>query len=544
MASHKIRKLKKVLTNSSPFEIDLYIRKKWQLHKSDILKEIHDLPTLELFKEKVDFNGISYQDFCEILKTCKYEKGVFLMENAGMDISKTGLSPDDKDFVDVDFLYVVSDLRLFKYMVEVCCLPLNIEKVLSYYSDIRIIKYLLDRPECKKIKKKSYIFSASLEKTKLLEDKGFLFGKNSRFSFTGENNLNYLFDKTLNLKHKLDFLVNKELTPYIFKEMLKINFIETEKMMKRFLYINNITYSPEIYIIAAEEGLFRFERLNLSGFNILAKRDINRKKLLKLLPKERRMKIINQRNDKNENFLWYYHALENISMRDIRYLLKNGLEYNFKNNDDQSFLEKAKTTFKVKQYFIDLGISGLSIEKTLFNYVETPKRSTLSDIINYCEYNKIALDVYLFRNFIVYPEKRVTIKNVRKVLQSKMFNIKKAILEDYSIFHPDRFYENGEEQCVLFSVLKKLIDLERKDSKGAYLIYNFSPFFVDDFVKAGFDIDLIPNKKNELIDFISDEDELDEFWEAVYKIKQEKEKKALDGIINVSADDNHSRKRI
>lgn len=77
MASHKIRKFKKVLINNSPFEIDLYIRKKWQLNKSDILKEIHDLSTLELFKEKIDFSGMNYQDFCEILKTCKYEKGVF-----------------------------------------------------------------------------------------------------------------------------------------------------------------------------------------------------------------------------------------------------------------------------------------------------------------------------------------------------------------------------------------------------------------------------------------------------------------------------------
>lgn len=541
MASHKIHKFKKILTNTLPSEVNLYIEKKWGLYKADILREIHDLPTLKLYSEKVDFTGISYQEFCGILKTCKYEKGVFLMELVGMDISKTKITPDNDEFVDVDFLYVVSDFRLFKYMVEVCGLPLDVKKVLNYHNNKRIIKYILNRPECKKTKKKSYVFSASLEKTKLLEEKGFPFNKKSRLYFKGEDNINYVFDKTKDLNHKLDFIANEALTPYILKKLLKINFMETKSRINQFFY--SLSYSPEIYMIADKEGVLSLEYLDKSGFNILTKRGINKRKLLELLPKERRRKLITQRNDNNENFLWDYHALENVSMRDIKYLLKNGLEYNFKNNEERSFLENANATFKIKQYFIDLGIDRLDIGKTLCNYVETPKRNTFSDVISYCECNKIALDIDLFRNFIVYPESRITIRNIIKLLKSKILNVKEAILEDYSILCPNKFYENGEEQYVLFSVLKKLIDLNRKDSKGAYLIYNFSPFFVSNFVNAGFNIELIPNRKDGLSDFISDQYELDEFWEVVYKIKQEKEKKSLDSIINVSIE-HHSRKRI
>lgn len=459
-----------------------------------------------------------------------------------MDILKNRPARLDEEFIYMDFLCSVSDFKLFKYMVEVCGLPLNVLKVLNHHNNIRIVKYILDRPEYKKIKKKSYIFSSNLEKTKLLEEECFPFNKKSRSYFTGEENVNYLFDRTQDLNHKLDFIANKSLTPYIFKKLLKINFIKTRNRINRFF--NSISYSPEIYVIADKEGVFSLEDVDQLGFNILAKRSMNRIKLLELLPEERRRKLINQRNNNDENFLWDYNALEDASMREIRYLLKNGLEYNFKNNKGESFLEHTRATFKLKQYFIDLGIDGLDIGKTLCNYIENPKRSTFSDIISYCEYNKIAFNVDLFRNFVVYPEKRITVKNIVKILQSKTLKIKEALLEDYSIFSPCKFYENGEEQCVLFSVLKKLIDLDRKDSKGAYLVYNFSTFFVDNFVKAGFDIDLIPNKKNELSDFISDEDELDEFWEAVYKIKQEKEKKTLGSIINVPADDNQSRKRI
>lgn len=542
MTSHKVRKFKKILTNTLPSEVNLYIEKKWGLYKADILREINDLPTLKLYSEKVDFTGISYQEFCGILKTCKYEKGVFLMELGGMDISKTKITPDNDEFIDVDFLYVVSDFRLFKYMVEVCGLPLDVKKVLNYHNNKRIIKYILNRPECKKIKKKSYVFSASLEKTKLLEEKGFPFNKKSRLYFKGEDNINYVFDKTKDLNHKLDFIANEALTPYIFKKLLKIDFMKTKSRINRFFY--SLSYSAEIYMIADKEGVLSLEDLDRSGFNILTKRGINKRKLLELLPRERRRKLITQRNDNNENFLWDYQALGNVSMRDIRYLLKNGLEYNFKNNKGQSFLETAKVNFKLKQYFIDLGIDGLDIEKTLCNYIEMPKRSTVTDIISYCEYNNIPFNVYLFREFIVYPEKRITVKNIRKIFQSKTMNIKEAILEDYSILCPDRFYENGEEQYVLFSVLKKIMNLDRRDSKGSYLIYNFSPFFVSNFVNAGFNIDLIPNKKDGLSDFISDQYELDEFWEVVCKIKQEKEKKSLDSIIKVATDDNHSRKRI
>lgn len=542
MTSHKVRKFKKILTNTLPSEVNLYIEKKWGLYKADILREINDLPTLKLYSEKVDFTGISYQEFCGILKTCKYEKGVFLMELGGMDISKTKITPDNDEFIDVDFLYVVSDFRLFKYMVEVCGLPLDVKKVLNYHNNKRIIKYILNRPECKKIKKKSYVFSASLEKTKLLEEKGFPFNKKSRLYFKGEDNINYVFDKTKDLNHKLDFIANEALTPYIFKKLLKIDFMKTKSRINRFFY--SLSYSAEIYMIADKEGVLSLEDLDQSGFNILTKRGINKRKLLELLPRERRRKLITQRNDNNENFLWDYQALGNVSMRDIRYLLKNGLEYNFKNNKGQSFLETAKVNFKLKQYFIDLGIDGLDIEKTLCNYIEMPKTSTVTDIISYCEYNNIPFNVYLFREFIVYPEKRITVKNIRKIFQSKTMNIKEAILEDYSILCPDRFYENGEEQYVLFSVLKKIMNLDRRDSKGSYLIYNFSPFFVSNFVNAGFNIDLIPNKKDGLSDFISDQYELDEFWEVVCKIKQEKEKKSLDSIIKVATDDNHSRKRI
>lgn len=526
MMSYTIRKFRKVLKDGSPEDVQNFIDKKNDPYFVYIFRWLHDLESLKLYNDKIGLKNIIHFAHWDILISSKFKKGKFLIES--------GLNPHIKSSSGYSLLPFIKDFKFFKYLVEDIKVKVDVEEVLNKSDDPRIIKYMINYSK-NKSRPKYIISSRSIIKTKILEENGFCFNEKSINNFKGIDNINYLFDITKDEEMKFEFLKNQAITPYILKTLFLTDEEKTKEGFKKHCrYISHKTS-----ILAYELGILNIFREEDELYNFFGNYSGKSNILfLKGLPQDVRRKLLNERNHNNESFLWSSEALRDNNLNDIKYLIDNGLEFNFLNNKGESFLEKARTNLNIKQYFINLGLNK-NLEKTAKNNTYGQELNKLDDYINYSIKNKIPLCLDLLQYFIRFDSTDINYKNIVKMFSYDFLGIKKAFLNNHNLFK-DALIENKKIVQFIISILGE--DINKADIKGVYLPYSFSPNCLEIFVKEGFDINLVPNDIKSIQKYM-DKSDAKEFIEKSNLIKLGIENKELHKLIKENSIEK-SKKRI
>lgn len=519
---YTIRKFKKILREGTSEDIKMYIKKKQDPWFENILCFINDIESLKLYDEKIGLSTVNPKFHFLILSNARYEKGVFLIEK--------GFSPymQHKDLGNL--LNTVTDFHFFKYLLEVQKLKIEPELFFIMQGKIKFIKYILDKGfpihEVNEIR--------SIRHLKLFEKHGLTFSKDCYKWVQGEEEINYLYD-IASEEDKSFFIKNRHITPYIIDKICK----ESETLTKELnVYLKDVGWmviSAKTLAFAHSKGMVDIYRGD-RHYNILSHhhniRDI--KYLLRHLSSDERKKLLNEKNEAGESFLWGAQCIRNLSIKDIEYLISEGLDFSFLNDKGESFLEKTMVHITVKQFFIDKGAPIPDIKKTCTMDTYGQELGTLEEYTEYVLKNKCMFCPKLFKMFLDFDP---GFKSIKVLIENDTARIRERFLKNYKTIS----YISNKK--IIRYLIKLLPSVNTPDKKGNYLIYNFDPVYIDEFLKAGMSLDLIPDSKKEIEKRVS-EDYAQEFFEAIIKKKLGKQNRELKSLITDSEDSEKVKRRI
>lgn len=507
---YTIRKFKKILREGTSEDIKMYIKKKQDPWFENILCFIHDIESLTFYDEKIGLSTVDPGFHFQILSNARYEKGVFLIEK--------GFSPYMQDRELGNLLNTVTDFNFFKYLLDVQKLKIEPEFFFIMQSKIKFIKYILDEGfplhEVDEIR--------SINHLKLFEKYGITLSKNCYKWIQGEDEVNYLFD-IANEQDKALFVKNRYITPYVIKKIYEGSEILRKELSTYLKDIGWMVISAKALAFSHSKGLvdiFRGDRChNVLSHTHYDIRDI--KYLFKQLSSDERKKLLNAKNEEGESFLWTALCLRRFSVKDMEYLISEGLDFSFLNYKGESFLEKTRVHITVKQFFIDKGTPVPDIKRTCDMNTYGQELGTLKEYAEYVLKNRSVFCPKLFKMFLDFePE----FKSIKLLLENNNTGIRKRFLKNYKTIS----YVTNKK--IIRYLIKLLPSVNKPDKKGNYLIYNFEPVYIDEFLKAGMSINLIPDSRKEIEQMVN-EDYAQEFFECIMEKKLKKQNKELKSLL-------------
>lgn len=530
---YTVRKFKKLLQTGTAQDVEEFIKNK-DAFFDYIFRFIHDTKILKLYKEKVGFSSVNKMCHWDILLSCRYEKGVFLVKN--------GFDPHIVDpFTGENILKWIKDFRFFKYLVEEEKVKIDSQSIIESQSDLRIIKYILD----KGYKVESVSYTNGLEKTKLLHQCGVKFSKGCRERTMRRETLNYLYDITDSNEEKFDFLDNNNVTCYILNRLIRES--ETDDRIKNLVFEKirsqyhslNCFLNIDVLLFAHKEGIINIFDCS-DDFNILekAKRistiaDI--KKLFKDINDEDIKKLLNGKNKNGESFLWAKEAVRGFSIKDMEYLIEKGLEYKFLNKQGESFLEKTMLDLKVKQFFLDKGTPVSDIAKTANADTCGIELNKLSEYLDYSLNNNFPLSENIINILVNNVAGNMTLKNIKRMFENTQTGVREKFLNNYSLI------KGVSGKKMLLFLINALPSINKKDKKGAFIIYYYDPYYMDLFIKEGLDLNIIPNDIEELKKYMRKHEAM-ALFEKIVEAKVHNENQTLKALL--TSDSSVKKKRI
>lgn len=520
---YTIRKFKKILREGTSEEVRMYIKKKQDPWFENILCFIHDIESLKLYDEKIGLSTVNPKFHFLILSDALYEKGVFLIEK--------GFSPYMRHKDLGNLLNIVTDFNFFKYLLDVQKLKIEPDFFFIMQGKIKFIKYILDKGfplhEVDEIR--------SIRHLKLFEKYGITLSKNCYKWIQGEDEFNYLFD-IANEQDKALFVKNRYITPYVMEKIYEGSEILKKELVTYLKDIGWMVISAKALAFAHSKGLvdiFRGDRhYDILSHNHYKIRDI--KYLFQQLSSDERKKLLNEKNEEGESFLWSAQSIRKFSVKDIKYLISEGLDFSFLNNKRESFLEKAMVHITVKQFFIDKGTPVPDVQRTCNMDTYGQELGTLEEYTEYVLKNKSVFCPKLLKMFLDFDP---GFKSIKDLIENDTTGIKKRFLKNYKTIS----YISNKK--IIRYLIKLLPSVNTPDKKGNYLIYNFDPVYIDEFLKAGMSLDLIPDSKKEIEKRVS-EDYAQDFFETIIKKKLEKQNSQLRSLITDSGDSEKVKRRI
>lgn len=530
---YTVRKFKKVLQTGTVQDVKEFVNSRDDAFFDYIFRFIHDIEVLKLYEEKVGFSSVNIMCHWDILLSCRYEKGVFLVKN--------GFDPHIVDtFTGENILKSVKDFKFFKYLVEEEKVKIDSQSIIDSQSDLRIIKYILD----KGYKVDSVSYTNGLAKTKFLHEYGVKFTQNCRKVVRCRETLDYLYDITGSNEEKLDFLDNNNVTCYILNKLITegkkdegVRSIIVEKIRSQYHSLNCFL-NIDVLLLAHKEGIIDIFDCS-DNFNILGKAKriktiADMKKLFKDMNSEDIKKLLNEKNEKGESFLWAKEAVRGFSIKDMEYLIKKGLEYHFLNKEGKSFLEKTIVDLKVKQFLLEKNVPVSSISKTADLDTCGIELNSLNDYIDYSLHYNFHLSEKII-SFLGQQSSNITLKNIRKMFENAQTGVKEKFLDNYSII------KGISSEKIIRYLIKNLPSVNDKDKSGAFLIYYCSPEYMDLFIKEGLDVTLLPDNIEKIKKYIRKHQAM-ALFEKIIEAKVQNENKALRTLL--TSDSSIKKKRI
>lgn len=530
---YTVRKFKKVLQTGTAQDVEEFIKNK-DAFFDYIFRFIHDTKILKLYKEKVGFSSVNKMCHWDILLSCRYEKGIFLVKN--------GFDPHIVDtFTGENILKWIKDFRFFKYLVEEEKVKIDSQSIIESQSDLRIIKYILD----KGYKIESVSYTNGLEKTKLLHQCGVKFSKGCRERTMCRETLNYLYDITDSNEEKFDFLDNNNVTCYILNRLIRES--ETDDRIKNLVFEKirsqyhslNCFLNIDVLLFAHKEGIINIFDCS-DDFNILGKAKriktiADMKKLFKDMSSEAIKKLLNEKNEKGESFLWTKEAIRGFSVKDMEYLIEKGLEYDFLNTEGQSFLEKTMVDLKVKQFFLEKKVPVSSISKTAGLDTCGIELNNLNDYIDYSLHYNFCLPEKMI-NFLGRESSNMTLKNVKKIFENPKTGVKEKFIKDYSLIKGMSLSKK-----TIRYLIKNIPSVNNKDDSGAFLIYYCSPEYINLFIKEGLNVMLLPDDIEKFRKYMRKHEAM-ALFEKIVEAKVHNENQTLKALL--TSDSSVKKKRI
>lgn len=531
---YAVRKFKKVLKTGTAQDVKEFIKNREDAFFDYIFRFIHDTEILKLYEEKVGFSSVNKMCHWDILLSCRYEKGVFLVQN--------GFDPHIVDtFTGENILKWIKDFRFFKYLVEEEKVKIDSQSIVESQSDLRIVKYIMD----KGYKVESVSYTNGLAKTKFLHQCGVKFSKNCRQRTMCRETLNYLYDITESNEERLDFLDNHNVTYYILDKLIRegktdnrIKNLVVEKIRNQYHSLNCFL-NIDVLLLAHKEGIINIFDCS-DNFKILGKAKriktiADMKKLFKDMSSEDIKKLLNEKNEKGESFLWAKEAIRGFSIKDMEYLILQGLEYNFLNKEGQSFLEKTMVDLKVKQFFLEKKVPVSSISKTADLDTCGVELNNLNDYIDYSLHYNFYLSEKMI-NFLGRENSNMTLKNIKKMFENPKTGVKEKFIKDYSLIKGMSLSKK-----TIKYLIKNTPSVNNKDESGAFLIYYCSPEYIDLFIKEGLDVTLLPDDVEKFKKYMRKHEAM-VFFEKIVEAKVYNENQTLKSLL--TSDSSVKKKRI
>lgn len=509
--------------------------------KLELLFDIHNEKILLKYKNILGFDEIDDEDKTIILRFSKYKKGRFLLENGFLD-------DKNRESVLNDVLCFIEDFGLFKYIVDDCDIVITPQLILKEQTNIRKIKYLFEKlsdTERKSLKINLNIIDLTRSNNNLnkliffkennifdVNDLEFPLSKGSSFQKNDEVS-NYIFGH-LNSKNKFKSIHSFFcITEYMIEELFKISPEDTKKIFIKnndSIFLRKLSDPALLYCYSL--GLLDDLKINILS---LIKTPKSMKKFILSLNRDSRNNLLNKKDYNNENFLWggYTKFLSLCKVDDIIFLIKEGLNYLDVNNNGESFIEQQKIiNCEVKQFLIDKGIPV----KDHNNCIKMIDLYNDKDL-NFAKKNNFKISNQdLERHFM---HNWFDFKEFKRMVDFSPIQISEIFRHDYILLTNNIFNKK-----IMSFLIKEFLnnDINRKDSKGAFIVYWYPPEYLDFFIKKGFDITLIPNDSKEY-EVFTRENTIN-FTTELVKVKLKKEKKLINSSIYSLENTSKKKKRI
>ena len=540
------RKLARLLEYGTDEELFNFIKEKSpnyeKIQNGSIIKDINKVKTLELYQKRIGFSHIGARIVIWLMTTCNFRKGKFLIENG---LNVTGKSSA------MAVLNCVSDFSLFKYLIENVGIPLNKKQALESHKNVRILKYVwesMDESEKEEFNIENTL--ESMNKIKFLES----INKLNKLKLptikhvTDEKICNYLFDNYYSngrffgffLKEKTFFA--RKLTKHMIEKLAEEDFEKTKLFINEKLNLKHI--NDDILNFMYKKGLLDlFLEKDKSLFNILYFYRTSKgiRDLLMLLNEEDRRKLLNEKNDRGQSVLFSEYFLENMDEKDIDFLIANGLDFSFTDDEGDTFLSKSGASMKVKQYFLDKGVKVNDIAQ-LCNYMKKGK-NCFKDYIEFAENNKIQLPDNLIDFFFRYEF--ISFEDFQRFLEIDKNRALKIIREDDGVIIQDHFKNKKSLNFMFENLLTG--NRKQKERDAGFIIIHYPPRYLNHFMKKGFDINVIDYNSPEWQKGYLSEDSLlkEEFICELKKIKIKKERDSIaEKICILNTESEQKRKRM
>lgn len=518
------RKLARLLEHGTDEELFSFIKEKSsnneQIQDGSILRDINKMKILDLYQKRIGFSNIVPETAFWLMSCCNFRKGKFLIEN--------GLKITYKSSILFDGVY---DFSLFKYLVENVGMPLDKKKALENHQNVRGLKYVwesMDESEREEFNIKNTIIK-SMEKIKFLESINKLKLPKIKCIYS-KKICNYLFDNCYSdgrffeafLGEKTFFTL--KMTKHMIEKLAEEDFEKTKLFINKKLNLRHV--DDEILNFMYKKGLLSlFLEKDKSSFNVLyfyrTLKGI--RELFSLLNEKDRRRLLNEKNDKGQSILFSESFLENMDEKDIDFLIENGLDFSFTDNEGYTFLSKISASIKVKQYFLEKGVRVNNIAE-LCNYIKRGK-DCFEDYVEFAKNNKIQLPDDLIDYFFRYEF--MSFKNFQTLVEIDKKRALKIIKENDGVVIQDHFKNKKSLNFMFENLLTG--DYKQKERDAGCIIIHYPPRYLNHFIKKGFDINVIDyNSPEWQKGYLSKDSSLKE--EFIFELKKIKIKKERDSI--------------